>query len=393
MKISSVLLVAVILFLSSCGNAPQSADNARAADSIRAVNDERNLNETLKKLDVPLQVFSAPGNEVSLIRGKKGTVIFLSPTELQTEDGQPVSASIDVELKELNTQAELVRANAQTTSNGALLVSGGAYYINLTSGGKQLKIKEGKDLKVAFPRITDSTMKLFYGERDSMGMMNWLPTNEALTSKNGYSLDNSDTGDSKSIMVYNSKSFRLMGYVGNDSTLRKDTAALKTMKREAMATAYIEKRFKDSIYNATRKPIIEASNRLTKSLYDITNIKKLGWANIDNLEAITSRTNITYTIDPKDSVTVARIYLIYKDINSTRTEMYFNNEINGTRALNYIPVGFRVRLLAVTNRNDELLVCKMDLTTVNDQHTLIKWKKASPEELNSYFDVKNNWGQ
>ena len=135
------------------------------------------------------------------------------------------------------------------------------------------------------------------------------------------------------------------------------------------------------------------TEKLNKNLYDITNIKQLGWINCDRFARLEQKTSITYTIDPKDSITYAHVYLVYKDINSVVDNVFYDTQTTGTRDFDNSPIGYKARLIAVTNRNGELLACKMDMTIANNQHTLIVWKKTTPEELNSYFDPGNNWGQ
>ena len=193
MKISAILFLIGITLLVACNNNTNTTNNATGGTDTPGIRQQaRQLNERLKKLDVPSQIFTAPADKLSMITGQKGTVVFITPDDLETESGGKPEKNIVVELKEITNQADLLRANARTTSNGQLLVSGGAYYLKMTSGDKQLRIKKDKTLKIAFPRISDSAMTLFYGERDSSEHMNWQPTQQKLTSKNGYSIDTAE---------------------------------------------------------------------------------------------------------------------------------------------------------------------------------------------------------
>ena len=131
----------------------------------------------------PSQSFTVSSSKPAQVKGKKGTTVFINPSDLETVDGKSVGNNIQIELKELTNQQQLLRTNAQTVSNGQLLVSGGAYYINMTSDGQQLKLKDGKSLNVAFPKLSDTEMALFYGQRDSLGKINWQKANETLTAK------------------------------------------------------------------------------------------------------------------------------------------------------------------------------------------------------------------
>ncbi|MBX2906936.1 MAG: hypothetical protein KF744_12910 [Taibaiella sp.] len=399
MKLSHLGAVMCASFLlGSCGNNAARLAEKRAADSLQAIQDRADLDQVMAKLDEPMQVFTAPGDQVSIVRGKKGTTIFVSPTDLETEDGKPASGNIVVELKELTDQRALAGSGAQTVSDGRILQSGGAYYINMSSGGSKLKLREGKDLKVAFPRITDSAMSIFYGQRDAQGQMNWLPTEQQLTTSNGYAVETADTTSEGSIMVYNSRNYSLMGYVGTDSSFRRDTSLLNAMKKrvrdsidKARMEAAFRRRYADSVRRERYRPITEASQKLSESLYDIVSLRQLGWVNCDKFTS--GSTTIRYTINPADSILVADVFLIFKGYNSVVKEIFINNTSSGTRTIDRVPIAMQVRLVAVAHRKGQLLASKMDMTIVEGQHTGIDWKPVSPQELDSYFRVNENWGQ
>ncbi len=164
---------------------------------------------------------------------------------------------------------------------------------------------------------------------------------------------------------------------------------LRVMKKEAV----IKQRIEDSITYEKEKKVIAATKKLNESLYDITSIKTLGWINCDRLYPEAVKTNITYTIAAADTIHVAHVFLVYKELNSVIESTFYNTTSDGTRHFDNIPIGYKARLIAVANRNNELLACKMDITISKDQHTMIVWKKTTPEALNSYFDVNSNWGQ
>src|ERR1043165_7250771 len=103
MRTPTILLLAAIFFLGSC-DSPKGPIYQMLVDIDT---NATNLNNNLRELDVPSQTFLAPGDQVSLIRGRKGTAILVSPGDLETLDGQAPPAEILVELKELTTQAEL----------------------------------------------------------------------------------------------------------------------------------------------------------------------------------------------------------------------------------------------------------------------------------------------
>ena len=140
MKKLSGLLLYLSLVLLACDN-PDNKTSAKDQTNVSEHRQEtRKLNDYLKMFEEPSQTFTVSSSKPAQVKGKKGTTVSINPSDLETVDGRPVGNNIQIELKELTNQQQLLRANAQTVSNGQLLVSGGAYFINMTSDGQQLKL-------------------------------------------------------------------------------------------------------------------------------------------------------------------------------------------------------------------------------------------------------------
>jgi hypothetical protein len=119
------------------------------------------------------QLFTVSGDSAVLLRGRKGMLVNLIPQDLEAEDGSPVSGPVKVSLLEMMDGADFVFNNAPTVSDGRLLSSGGACELTCTAGGKKLRLKKGKTIELGFPKSSDESMRLFYGQRDKAGKMNW----------------------------------------------------------------------------------------------------------------------------------------------------------------------------------------------------------------------------
>src|SRR6188474_3342105 len=109
-----VLLLLVSFALTSCTHQQAKLD---------AKTEIGKVNEFLKQYEEPSQTFKILADKPAQVTGKQGTIISVNPAYLINENGQPPGKTIEVELKELTNQEQLLRANAQTTSNGQLLVS------------------------------------------------------------------------------------------------------------------------------------------------------------------------------------------------------------------------------------------------------------------------------
>jgi hypothetical protein len=187
------LLVAVLLI--SCNNEQDKTVQINPIDQLQQID---NL---LAEISEKPQILTAPSDNKTTVTGAKGTIIYVDPNRLETIDGSPLGDKIQIELLEMTDNASMVSNNVQTVSNGQILVTGGAYYLNMTSDGKQLKMKKGQGLEVEFPKLTEDEMGLFLGEKDSLGQMNWVQANEKFESfppEDTLVLENIFTSDSVS---------------------------------------------------------------------------------------------------------------------------------------------------------------------------------------------------
>ncbi len=380
-------LFAVIFVFASCNQHRQTNETTTGNNNAAyATSQEQQLNYLLEKMDVPSQFFTVPCDKPSSVTGKNGTVIYIAPVNLETEDGGKPVQDIIVELKELRDQEDLIRANAQTKSNGKLLVSGGAYYLNMVSGGKQLHIKKDKALKAAFPKISDNPMQLFYGKRDSNTHMDWEPAQKLTTNNSEKSSPRSDT----SVMIFNSRSHEVMGYVGTDSTYKRDTAKLSELKRKYKLQKHIEDSIKIADLETTEREMMKrhlADKKISNAMYDITEIKKLGWINLDRFEGDGRTTTITFSLSPTDSISCARVYLVFKSMNSMFNTTWHASSGQYTQSFGNVPIGREARVIAVAYKKDQLHAFNIDMTTAEYQNTVIIWKPTNEAELNRFFRI------
>jgi hypothetical protein len=183
-----------------------------------------------------------------------------------------------------------------------------------------------------------------------------------------------------------------MGYAGSDSSYRRDTAKLNALRRKQVEARIAQRRFinaqlfyADSVGKIRRK----AADKLNNTLYDLAEVRQLGWVNVDKYYKGEDRANITYTIARKDSITYANVYLIFKDINAMVSNSFYGMDDIPTQSFGNMPVGKKARIVAVTYRKDRLLSCNLDITTAPDQHTHIIWQPTTEAELKNLFDVKD----
>lgn len=352
-NILGILMIGA-LGLTSCNSNQTNSDNNSIPDAQTEIG---KVNNFLKQYEEPSQTFKVSADKPTQVTGKQGTIISINPNDLETENGQPVGKKIEVELKELTNQEQLLRANAPTTSNGRLLVSGGAYFINMTSDGQQLKLKDGKSLSVEFPQIATSEMSLFYGQRDAIGQLNWQQAEQKF--------ENNPKQKEKVVAKADttlSEMEALLGHVNSESN--------RPLTKEEMK-AYEEqtKRF-----------------AITDKLYKAIAVKQLGWINCDRFYDVPNKTNLQFAFNSKGGFVSASVYLVFKDMNSVMQGSYFifeNKEINS--GFQNIPVGAKTQLIAFSIKNGKPYTYNSDLTIKANETIQLTLKETSQDQIEKLF--------
>lgn len=370
MKKSSTLFSLLLLILFAC-NSPQKQANSVAnideqteetsdVESSKSPKDQLlEFNEYLKKFDNTSQYFKLSSSKIGTIIGKKGTVIHVNPTNLETIDGSPLAGEIQIELKELTQKKDLILSSTQTISNGQIIETGGAYYIHMTSGGKKLKLKENKKLDIEFPNISAKSMELFYGEKNELNEINWEPINTKLVPKpitENFTITQHDRdSDIESIFKY----------------LSEDSVPI-SRKTTMISNSERQKRKEES---KNRK---EAN---TIKYYDITAVQQLDWINVDRFIDNPNPVTMNVLYDSNDNIEFARIYLIMKDINSVLIESYYKNEENQKTIFKNIPNNKSFRVLVITKIDKQNYIFDEDLKASKDLNIHVKLKAVTEEEL------------
>ena len=361
--ISNLLLMFTLIGFIDCNN---QKEKINIETEVFRHKETQKLNEVLKKYEVLSQKFKVSATKSTIIKGKNGTTIFINPDDLEIENGNPLDTNIEVELKELLNQGQLLKNNAQTVSGGKLLVSGGAYYINITSEGQQLKLKEGKTLSVEFSKITDNEMSLFYGQRDSLGKINWQKSETKFVSSN--------------IEVAKAKP----ALPAPNPTQPMPVNSVQSI----LANSFAEE--KEHLSSEEIKKIDEINDKnsvIALQVYETVKLKQLGWINCDRFLEIINKTNLQFEFNSKDSIVVANVYLIFKDINSVMESSYFsfkgktfNSSFDG------IPVDSKVKLIAFSEKNGKLFSHSSELTVTQNQKFKFVLRETTEKEFDKIFE-------
>jgi len=353
----SILSILVAVIIWGCNSEQNEKIKINPLDELKQVD---NL---LADIAEKPQLLIAPSDKATKVIGKKGTVIFVDPNRLETDDGSPLGDNIQIELLEMTDNSSMLLNNTQTVSNGQILVTGGAYYLNITSDGKQLKMKQGKGLEVEFPKLTDDEMDLFLGVRDSLGQMNWIQAKQSFKSKN---LEAPEKPKPKTTTKKESYSEidLILGYIDNKE--------VKPLSKEE-----IEKHEK-------QKREYETASKTYKSI----ELLNFGWINCDRfMNDPNPKIDIQFLVN-NDSLSGARIYAVFSDIKSTMTTHYWRGMLD-TASFNNVPVGKKLRIIALSAKNDTPYFFETTINTETDKQVQIEFTVTTQEEIKEKMKQMN----
>lgn len=334
--------VAVILF-SACNEQTNKTQEPNEAETenivhISPLENLKSVDNLLSKLAKEPQKFSVPSNIESDIKGEEGTIIHVDPSRLETTDGSALGKTIDIELLEMTDNSSLILQNAPTVSDDKLLITGGAYYINMSSDGKPLKIKGSKGLKVEFPKLTENEMSLFLGERDELGQINWKEANKSFQGKSLSPpvLSNEPKPDTKKSETESKDAFdKLFGYIDSEEQRKELTEKQKKQRAEA------KKRYE--------KEVAEYQDRM--KTYEAIEILNFGWINCDRFYNDTRPQVDINLLCKSDSVKGARFFAIFENIKSIMSANYTRGQQDKT-GFARIPKGEKIKILGLTIINE-----------------------------------------
>ena len=145
MKLKSIIKVLILsIILISCSSDDNDNDDSSPppppnASSFASISE---LKESLKP--VAYVVTDVDPTQSFTINGPDGVQINCQENAIVDSNGNVVTSPVDIALTEYLTPDKMILGNAQTTSNGQLLVTGGSFELDITdSSGNSLNIASG----------------------------------------------------------------------------------------------------------------------------------------------------------------------------------------------------------------------------------------------------------
>ncbi|MGB1041582.1 MAG: hypothetical protein ACPGVD_11965, partial [Flavobacteriales bacterium] len=157
---------------------------AITAASFYFVNHNNSESETESNTELGIEALPTQGYELNtaqdtVIETENGSVFAIPADAFETENGEAVTGKVSFEIKEAFEDLDIMKAGLTTTSNGELLETGGMFFLDATQNGQKLRLKKGKEILSQLPNLhPDKNMKLFDGEKQPDGTINWVNPKE-----------------------------------------------------------------------------------------------------------------------------------------------------------------------------------------------------------------------
>lgn len=335
---------------------------------INPLKELEQVDNLLSEITEKPQKLTAPSDKKTTITGAKGTIIHVDPNRLETVDGSPIGNNIQIELLELTDYSSLVLNNAQTISNGRILVTGGAYYINMTSDGHQLKMKQGKGVEVEFPKLTEDEMGLFLGERDSLGQISWISTSANFETK--------DIPDAKKPKKPIKKEDVVTVFAVIDDYLSDSVPAPKKVNKEDVS----EEEYQEYLKKVQEYEVLKKEIEYQRQTYQAVELMNFGWINCDRFYNDPSPKTDIQLIVNNDSLQGARFFAVFKDIRSVMTECYYKGR-KETASFRNIPEGKELTIIALSAKDKTLYFFETTINTETDKKVQIEFMETTQADI------------
>lgn len=181
----------------------------------RTEKDTVNFQQKIREMNiVPSEYYTINSTRDTIIEGGQGTKITIPKLAFCDKNGN-IFPEIKVELREFYKLSEMMFSKLTTISNGEIIETGGMIYLNATSNNKKLEIVKGKNITIEFKTSYNTNMKVFYGETDPSGNINWN------TQTTGKPIDNSPRVDTipYSPELHNILTSNTLGWINCDKFL------------------------------------------------------------------------------------------------------------------------------------------------------------------------------
>ena len=273
------------------------------------------------------QVFYLDTISIKEIIGKKGTKIYFNRQDIDITRNDKVT----LELKEYYNRLELISDNLNTvTDKNELLESNGVVFINFKSGDRELKLKDGKNIKIKFKKKFRKEDRIYKGVLDSINQIKWVENKQTHTT----------------FPVIDTVLTRRYGGV---LTYKEKIISIDSLEYYSSTNENLERRIETEISEINDE--LAVNNWWT---YPDVLINELGWINVDMIIVPDSIVSYELVLNKK-GLDFISTFIIYKDLNSFVSDYRKPNDLIFSK----IPIKNQTSLIVLGKDNNNFYAEKL----------------------------------
>jgi hypothetical protein len=141
---------------------------------------------TLKKnLLLPRDIDSIQNNLSSSFVSSSGLQCSIDTNSFLDDSGHIVRGKIAIETNLLIKKGDFIKMSNPTSSGNKIMISGGAFFVNATNNGKQLRLAPDKKFTVQYNVVnTFPALNLYNGDGSNIEKFNWIQNADTVNGKN-----------------------------------------------------------------------------------------------------------------------------------------------------------------------------------------------------------------
>jgi hypothetical protein len=142
---------------------------------------------------VESELFTVIAENGGQFSASKGSSLTIPANAFITSDGQAVTGSVTIKLKEVFSTNDIINSGIFPVSNSYILNSGGEYYLEAKQNGNLLRVADGTFLELDIPaQAVDNNMELFFAAGDEdVDSVNWVEQPDTLANSH-FSFNSTD---------------------------------------------------------------------------------------------------------------------------------------------------------------------------------------------------------
>ncbi|MBA4057169.1 MAG: hypothetical protein C0490_20820, partial [Marivirga sp.] len=174
LKYNIAVLAGALTFILLACNGDRKEELTNPSNPQRILYPNNGISKSLDSIRPPMQHFTINAETDTLLTSLHGTFLALSENTFVDLRGEIVTGIIDLDIVEVRSPGEILRAGLQTVSGDRILQTSGMLFIDATCKGQPVFIRDGRSITLnmnAKSRQTDE--EIFSGEFDKNGRINW----------------------------------------------------------------------------------------------------------------------------------------------------------------------------------------------------------------------------